>query len=143
MSLDEVDKLRNEMKQITNQILRLIGHRIEIAKKIGEIKTILDLDIVDDKAELDVKNHVLYNSKNYNLDPEFAGRIVNLLITEAVRIQNIERMKKLTRVNIMVNNLHDVQKNGTDADITKTKTNFVNSNIAEKRPKIKSHLDVF
>ncbi|HKR74190.1 MAG TPA: aminotransferase class I/II-fold pyridoxal phosphate-dependent enzyme [Candidatus Nitrosocosmicus sp.] len=142
MSLDEVDKLRNEMKQITNQILGLISHRMEIAKRIGEIKTILDLDIVDDKAELGVKSHVLDNSKNYSLDPEFTGRVVNLLITEAVRIQNIERMKKLGHVNIMANRSHHVEKNSTDVDVT-SKTNFVDSNIAEKRSKIRSHLDVF
>ncbi|HSA75162.1 MAG TPA: chorismate mutase, partial [Candidatus Nitrosocosmicus sp.] len=94
VSIEEVDKLRNEMKEITNQILGLIDQRMEIAKKIGEIKTILDLEIVDDKAELGVKSYVLGNLKNFSLDPEFTGRVVNLLITEAVRIQNIERLKK-------------------------------------------------
>ena len=98
MSIEKVNELRNEMKEITNEILTMIGHRMELARKIGEIKTSLDLAIVDDKAELSIKSHVLDNSRNFNLDPEFTGRIVNLLITEAVRIQNIERMRKLNEV---------------------------------------------
>jgi aspartate aminotransferase len=143
MSLDEVDKLRNEMKQITNQILGLISQRMELAKKIGEIKTMLDLDIVDDKAELGVKSHVLDNSKNFSLDPEFTGRVVNLLITEAVRIQNIERMKKLNQVNNNLNNTSgNIKKNGIKVDV-KNKTYLDNSSLEGKGPKIRSHLDVF
>ncbi|WP_148686692.1 aminotransferase class I/II-fold pyridoxal phosphate-dependent enzyme [Candidatus Nitrosocosmicus hydrocola] len=141
MSLEDVEKLRIEMKQITNQILGLISQRMEIAKKIGEIKTVLELDIVDDKAELDVKTHVLDNSKNFSLDPEFTGRVVNLLITEAVRIQNNERMKKLVPAVRVTNKAFESMKNNGKRNLP-TADPLVQPNTTS-RPKIKSHLDVF
>ena len=62
MSIEKVNELRNEMKEITNEILTMIGHRMELARKIGEIKTSLHLAIVDDKPELSIKTHVFDNS---------------------------------------------------------------------------------
>lgn len=142
MSLDDVEKLRNDMKEITNQILGLISHRMEIAKKIGEIKTILDLEIVDDKAELDIKTHVLGNSKSLNLDPEFTGRIINLLITEAVRIQENERQKKLHELRTVNENTHELQASKQLLH-EPIKRNLLTDINQISRPQIKSHLDVF
>ena len=93
MSIEEVNILRKDMKKITNQIMELVNERMEIARKIGTIKTHLDLDIIDDKVELDIKSYLFSNSKYLGLDPEFSGRIVNMLINESIRIQNLEKNK--------------------------------------------------
>ena len=93
MSIEEVNILRNDMKEITNQIMHLVNQRMEIARKIGTIKTNLDLDIIDDKVELGIKSYLFSNSKYLDLDPEFSGRIVNMLINESIRIQNLEKNK--------------------------------------------------
>ena len=93
MSIEEVNILRNDMKEITNQIMQLVNQRMEIARKIGTIKINLDLDIIDDKVELGIKNYLFSNSKYLNIDPEFSGRIVNMLINESIRIQNLEKNK--------------------------------------------------
>ena len=52
---------------------------MEIAKKIGEIKNELNLNVIDDKVEQEIKNYILQESNNKGLDPEFSGRILNLL----------------------------------------------------------------
>ena len=93
MSIEEVNILRNDMKEITNQIMELVNQRMEIARKIGTIKTNLDLDIIDDKVELGIKSYLFSNSKCLNLYSEFSGRIVNMLINESIRIQNLEKSK--------------------------------------------------
>ena len=93
MSIEEVNILRNDMKEITNQILELVNQRMKIARKIGTIKINLDLDIIDDKVELGIKNYLFSNSKYLDIDPEFSGRIVNMLINESIRIQNLEKNK--------------------------------------------------
>ena len=89
MSLDHVSDLREQMKEITNQIMNLINHRMQIAKKIGEIKDVLNLEIVDAKAEQEMKSYILNCSKGLDLDPEFSGRIVNLLISEVCKDSTI------------------------------------------------------
>ena len=93
MSIEEVNILRNDMKEITNKIMDLVNQRMEIARKIGTIKTNFNIDIIDDKVELGIKSYLFSNSKCLNLDPEFSGRIVNMLINESIRIQNLEKSK--------------------------------------------------
>src|SRR6187200_2982994 len=90
MTIEEVSILRNDMKEITKQIMQLVNQRMEIARKIGAIKTNLDLDIIDDKVELGIKSYLFSNPEYLNLDPEFSGRIVNMLINESIRIQKFE-----------------------------------------------------
>ncbi len=108
---------------------------MEIARKIGEIKNSLDIAIVDDKAELSVKNHVLDNSKNFKLDPEFMGRVVNLLISEAIKIQNVERMKKLNE------RVKDCEWSNQDQNSRNDIGTYKSSTVTKRE--IKSHLDVF
>ena len=84
------------MKTITQQIISLINERMEIAKEIGEIKQELSLNIIDDKIEQEIKNYILKESDKKGLDLEFAGRIINLLINESVKIQKSEINRKIT-----------------------------------------------
>ena len=63
-------------------------------KKLAKLKSELNLNVVDDKVEQDIKNFILLDSKNKGLDPDFSGRILNLLINESVMIQNYEKNKK-------------------------------------------------
>src|SRR5215210_9065989 len=95
MTTEKLDGLRNDMKTVTQNIISLINERMDIAKKIGEIKNELQISVVDDKAEQEIKNHILQNSTNKELDPKFLGRIVNMLIEESVSIQNSERNKMI------------------------------------------------
>ncbi len=59
MTVDKLDDLRDDMKTITQQIISLINKRMEIAKEIGEIKSELNLNVVDDKVEQEIKNYIL------------------------------------------------------------------------------------
>ncbi len=135
MSIEEVNTLRNDMKEITNQIMELINQRMEIARKIGTIKTNLDLDIIDDKVELGIKSFLFSDSRYLNLDPEFSGRIVNMLINESIRIQNLEK----TKIKVgqeKSNHLTNSQVQTSQSTHLKYQDNVYNFEI-------KSHLDVF
>ena len=54
-----LDYLREEMQNITNQIIKLVHDRMEVAKKIGNIKQQLKIEIEDEKVEHDIKKIVL------------------------------------------------------------------------------------
>lgn len=135
MKSKSLDDLRDEMKIVTNQIILLINKRMEIAEKIGEIKTKLDMDVVDDKVEQEIKNYLFKNSKLKQNTAEFTGRIVNLLIDESVRVQNDQKQKILNDPNIRNNNktlyIHDKEKKSFTKPVDMSKTI------------IKSHMDVF
>ena len=135
MSIEEVNILRNDMKEITNQIMELVNQRMDIARKIGTIKTNLDLDIIDDKVELGIKSYLFSNSKYLNLDPEFSGRIVNMLINESIRIQNLEKNRiKLGREKINL---------VTNSQGQSSQPSHLKDEPRGHKFEIKSHLDVF
>jgi aspartate aminotransferase len=133
MTLDKLDDLRHHMKTVTQQIVTLINQRMEIAKKIGEIKSELNLNIVDDKVEQEIRNFILHNSGNKGLDPDFSGRILNLLINESVMIQNYEKNKK----KLLLDSVSNKDKAFLIDDNLKNRENTPN-NI-----KIRTHMDVF
>lgn len=135
MSIEEVNILRDDIKQITNQIMQLVNQRMEIARKIGTIKTNLDLDIIDDKVELGIKSYLFSNSKYSDLDPEFSGRIVNMLINESIRIQNLEKNKLKVRRE-KINPLANYPVQSSQATLMKDEDTGY-------KFEIKSHLDVF
>src|SRR5690242_7988529 len=93
MSEEKLENLRHHMKTITFDIISLINERMEIAKEIGEIKNELNLNVVDDKIEQEIKNYILKETNGFGLDPEFSGRVINLLINESVNIQKTKKNK--------------------------------------------------
>ncbi len=137
MTIEKLDGLRNDMKIVTQNIISLINQRMEIAKKIGEIKSELQLRVVDDKAEQEIKNYILHNSSNKELDPEFLGRIINMLIKESVSIQNNEKNKMRQLSNNDNNNNKSKRVTPSVAD------NNANYENAITNIKIKTHMDVF
>ena len=54
-----LDDLREEMRNITSQLIKLVHDRMEVAKKIGNIKQQLKIEIEDEKVELDIKKTIL------------------------------------------------------------------------------------
>ena len=135
MTIEEVSILRNDMKEITKQIMQLVNQRMEIARKIGAIKTNLDLDIIDDKVELGIKSYLFSNPEYLNLDPEFSGRIVNMLINESIRIQNLEKNK--------LNGKQEIIEHKTNSSVQPTKSPPTKDEDKIHKFEIKSHLDVF
>jgi len=136
MTIEEVNILRNDMKEITKQIMELVNQRMEIAKKIGTIKTNLDIDIIDDKVELGIKSYLFSNSKYMNLDPEFSGRIVNMLINESIRIQNLEKNK--------LKGNQEANRPRTVSSDQSSRSMFIKQEVnSHHKFEIKSHLDVF
>ncbi|MCP8315827.1 MAG: chorismate mutase, partial [archaeon] len=88
-SESELEALRKEVREITNEIIRLIGLRLSLAKRINEVKRFMGLPIIDYKVERDLKSSVIDSCKKYNVDERFGLRLLNLLIDEAVRAQKI------------------------------------------------------
>lgn len=128
------------MKDITNQIMSLINQRMKLAKNIGEIKNLLNLEIVDEKAEHELKSYILNCSKDLDLDPEFSGRIVNLLINEAVRIQKYQRNAAAQNPLNKPENNNEIYKSKLSQESAPSRS-FQSNSVLQLD--IKSHMDVF
>jgi aspartate aminotransferase len=75
------------MKSITGDIMHLIKMRLEIAERIGKIKTIQNRQIEDESVEQEIQNHVQEVATRMGLDRKFSGRLLNLLISQSVNVQ--------------------------------------------------------
>ncbi|MEG1972530.1 MAG: chorismate mutase [Oscillospiraceae bacterium] len=60
--MDELQQLRQDIDGIDRELLRLFEQRMEITKRVGEIKTSLSKPIYDRKREEEIMQKVSENS---------------------------------------------------------------------------------
>lgn len=86
-SRDELRILREEVKKVTAEIIRLCGVRLSLVSKIGEIKLMEGLPIEDSRVEKQLREAILENCRLYGINSQFGLRIFNLLLEESKRFQ--------------------------------------------------------
>jgi aspartate aminotransferase len=83
-----LELLRDKVRDITTQIMCNVQQRMELAKKIGEIKTRLGMDIRDEKVENEVRMMVVLLTKDIGMNSEFALQLLNILLAESENVQS-------------------------------------------------------
>ncbi len=76
---------------MTGEIFQKIKRRMELAQKIGEIKTKLGMDVTDDQVENEIRKSVLSLAHQIGLDPSYSSRLLNLLLIESVGLQRKQK----------------------------------------------------
>lgn len=84
---DELEGKREEVRKVTEEILKLVARRRELVSEIAEIKKRLNLDIIDRKAESLIMTESLKLSEELGLDKDSTRRLVSLLISDSVKAQ--------------------------------------------------------
>ncbi|MEM3103549.1 MAG: aminotransferase class I/II-fold pyridoxal phosphate-dependent enzyme [Candidatus Nitrosocaldus sp.] len=84
---NELDELRADIRSLTEDLVRLLSKRLEVAKRIGMVKMRHGLGIVDEKAEDELRSHILSMCDALSLDRIFVNRMLNLLFAESTRVQ--------------------------------------------------------
>lgn len=83
----KLEKLRDDMRLVTADIIKLVHKRMNIASQIGNIKNNLMMKIEDISVEQDIAKYVHDMGTQVGLNNEFIGRLLNLLFLESIRIQ--------------------------------------------------------
>ena len=83
----DLDKLRQEILLITKDIIQKLHDRTLIAKKIGDLKSSLNLQVEDENTESHVKDVIFDLAKQIGFDSERAGKILNLLFLDSIHLQ--------------------------------------------------------
>src|SRR5918911_2759534 len=89
---DDISRLRSEIRDITEKIIYQVHNRMQISERIGEIKSKLNVDVTDEKVEQDVRNSVLRLAKEIGMDAEFSGKLLNVMLTESVKLQQRQQI---------------------------------------------------
>lgn len=85
-----LDEFREEVKKVTIEMIKLAGKRMELVKRIGEIKRQRKLPLEDFKAEKELRQAVRETCKTFNINIRFGLKLLNLLISEAKKVQKRE-----------------------------------------------------
>lgn len=88
---EELDRIRSEIRDITSDIIRKAQRRNELSEQIGAIKKKLKIDVKDEKVEQDIRTFISKLSNEIGIDPDFAGRLLNILLAESLRLQLTEQ----------------------------------------------------
>src|ERR687893_2079671 len=83
----DLDILRDKVRGLTIQIMRAVHERIGFARKIGEIKSRLGIDIRDEKVENDIRMRVMSLAEEIGMSTEFALQLLNVLLVESEHVQ--------------------------------------------------------
>lgn len=79
--------LRSEIAEIDERIVRLIGERNSVAKRIGELKSELGVEVVDpDTEKIVIQRYVEFGSRN-GVSKKTCNSVAKILIAESVSVQ--------------------------------------------------------
>lgn len=76
-------QLRKEIDKLDSEILRLLGKRFSLTRKIGKIKQEIDLPIKDAKRESLILEKGQKQAKKLGINPIFWQKIQKIILTES------------------------------------------------------------
>lgn len=94
--MPDIDELRNQMDEITLEMIKLLSKRTDIAKKIGEIKKNLGKEVTDESREENLRSKVISTCTDIELDESIATRFLNFLLNESIKIQSTNKQTHLS-----------------------------------------------
>jgi aspartate aminotransferase len=97
----KLEKLRDDMRLVTADIIRLVQKRMSISSEIGNIKDNLMMKIEDISVEQDIARYVHELGTQIGLNNEFIGRLLNLLFLESINLQKAKTSKKEAKLDHM------------------------------------------
>jgi aspartate aminotransferase len=94
---EDLELLREKVRDVTTQIMCNVQQRIELVKKIGEIKSKLGIDIKDEKVEQEVRMNVISLADEVGMSIDFALQLLNILLAESENVQVEKRLQNLVQ----------------------------------------------
>ena len=97
--VSDLDKLRNDMDEITLEMIKLFKSRTDIAMQIGQIKHNIGKDVNDQQREENLRSKIISLCKEIELDTKLGTKFLNFLLNESIRVQSQEKQTHLSIFN--------------------------------------------
>ena len=95
MSIDpELQRLRDSIDNIDAALIHLLAERFKCTKAVGELKAIRGLPPADPAREAQQIERLRTLAKTAKLDPDFAEKFLNFIVTEVIRHHEAIRQEK-------------------------------------------------
>jgi len=83
----ELENLREDIRSLTGEIVDLVDRRMDLVRKVGEIKSKLNIQVEDVNVEQEIRDHVFRFRNGSQTNRVLVGRLLNLLFSESKRFQ--------------------------------------------------------
>ena len=94
--MSDITNLRNNMDEVTLEMIKLLKTRTDIAKEIGEVKKNIGKGITDESREDSLRDKVILLGNNIGLDESIATKFLNFLLNESVKVQSTNKQTHLS-----------------------------------------------
>lgn len=94
---EDLGLLREQMRNVTAEIMYAVHRRIELAKQIGEIKRKNGIHVKHEKVEQEMRLMVMKLAEDIGLSNEFSLRLLNMLLGESEFVQEQKQFPKMQR----------------------------------------------
>ena len=81
----ELARLRGSIDNLDSALVCLLAERFKITQRVGELKAELGLPPADPQREAQQIERLRRLADEANLDPEFAEKFLNFIVSEVVR----------------------------------------------------------
>lgn len=97
MTGSELERLRKEIADVTFEIIDLCSKRIKLARKIAAVKLEKGISIEDLEVERKLRRQALEICLREGVNEDFCNRLLDLLISESKRVQEVIMAGSLRR----------------------------------------------
>ncbi len=88
--MQDIQKLRKKIDEKDEQILRLLGERLEICRSIGLLKKENDIPIIDITRENEIYQNVRGKAADFGLEPDQVEPIYRQIVNMCSSVQELK-----------------------------------------------------
>lgn len=81
----ELDRLRGSIDNMDSALVHLLAERFKVTQRVGELKAAYGLPPADPEREQQQIARLRALAAESKLDPEFAEKVLNFIVSEVVR----------------------------------------------------------
>lgn len=87
---ESLDGLRDQIMALDEELIGLLGRRLELVREIGKVKRTLGLQVLDPEREASVVRRAAASARDRGVDPELVRDVYWRIIDHARGIQRRE-----------------------------------------------------
>ena len=91
---NELQRLRDSIDNIDAALIHLLAERFKFTQHVGALKAAANMPPADPKREAEQIARLRKLASTAKLDPEFAEKFLNFIVTEVIRHHNAHRDSK-------------------------------------------------
>jgi chorismate mutase len=82
---DELKRLRSSIDNIDAAVIHMLAERFKATKAVGELKAVHGMPPADKSREAEQIERLRRLAREADLDPDFAEKFLNFIVTEVIR----------------------------------------------------------